>query len=164
MTEAKYLKENLREMQKIMISLPLKKFETKSLRHSLRMSKINEYSDGEIITKENDEDPYIYFLLSGKARLEKKGENTELIDRPGEIFGEVKILENLVRSGDVFAKEEAVCLVVNTSSYSMRMTSNEGADILLLLYRVFMEYLAIRLRLLTEELVKTKKEIERLRR
>jgi len=162
MTGLKYLRESINDMKELIISLPLKRFETKSLKHSLRMSRIGEYEHGELIVDENDADPYIYFLLSGKVRLKKEGTEIGIIDSLGEIFGDVEILNDLVRWGTVYAEGEAVCLAINASSVISRFTSDRGADILLSLYRVFTEYLAIRLRLLTEELVKTKKEIERL--
>ncbi len=157
-----YLKKNIEDMQKFMIALPLRKFETKGLLHSLRMSKIREYKHGQVIMKEDDEDSCIHFLLFGKTRLEKEGKEIRIIENPGEIFGDVKMLGDLAQGGTLYAEGEAICLSPNTYPGSIRVTSDEGADMLLLLYRVFMEYTAIRLRLLTEELVKTKMEIERL--
>ncbi|GEM_PF-3463761 len=43
MRGAKYLKDSIEDMQKFMIRLPLRKFEAKSLRQSLRMSRVNRF-------------------------------------------------------------------------------------------------------------------------
>lgn len=155
-----HLKDSIEDMQKLMIRLPLRKFEAKSLGQSLRMSRIEEYKHGEIITKEDDDDSSVYFLLAGKVRAEKGGTAIGIIDRPGIILGETKITDKLIRSASMYAEGEVVCLTINTPPGAIQ---GDGADILLLLYRVFMELIAIRLRLVTEELVKTKKEVERLR-
>ncbi len=57
----------------------------------------------------------------------------------------------------------AVCLAVNTSATD-RMESRDGRDeqldFLLLLYRIFAEFLSIRLRLTSEELIKAQKIIK----
>ncbi len=158
MTEAKYLEDNIRNMQRHIVTPPLRKSETENLRRSLRLSRVIEYEHGELIIKSGEADPYIYFLLSGKIRMEKDG----IIDAPGEIFGEIKFLEGIVRSGTAYSEGKTVCLGVYTHISSNGLTSDGEADILVLLYRIFMEYIAIRLRLTNDELVKVKKEIERL--
>ncbi len=163
MRGSKYLKDSIKDMQKLMIRLPLRKFEAKSLRQSLRMSRVKEYKHGEVITKEDDADSYVYFLLSGKVRAEKDGTDIGVIGRLGEIFGETKITDASIRSASIYAEGETVCLTVNTPPVVIRSDSDDGTSVLLLLYRIFMELIAIRLRLVTEELIKTKKEIERLR-
>jgi CRP-like cAMP-binding protein len=139
---------------------PLRKFETKHLKRLLRLSKIREYEHGECIIREGDTDPWLYFLLSGKVRLEKERVKIGIIEKKGEAFGEMRILDGLARSASVYAEGKTVCLAIDTSAAANMLSSDERADILLLLYRIFTEYIAIRLRLVNEELVKTKKELE----
>jgi CRP-like cAMP-binding protein len=162
MTEAKYLEDNIRNMQRLMVTPPLRKSEAENLRKSLRLSRVIEYEHGEIITEEGEADPYIYFLLSGKIRMEKEGAEIGIVDAPGEIFGEINFLEGIVRSGTACSEGKTVCLGVYTHTSANRLTSDGEADVLVLLYRIFMEYIAIRLRLTNDELVRVKKEIERL--
>ncbi|QTA90471.1 cyclic nucleotide-binding domain-containing protein [Desulfonema magnum] len=163
MFRSKYFKNNILNIQRLITNPPLRKFEIKNLRQSLRLSRIKAYEDGELIIEKNDRDPCIYFLLSGKVRVRKEGAKSEIIDRQGEIFGEMEILDGLVTTASVYAEGKVVCLAVNPPSFANRLTSDEITDVLLLLYRIFMEFIAIRLRLINDELVKTKKEAERLR-
>ena len=59
MLESKYLKDNIENIQKLLAIPALKNFETKSLQKLLRLSKIREYEDAELIIKEGDLDPWL---------------------------------------------------------------------------------------------------------
>ena len=165
MLESKYLKDNIENIQKLMGIPALKNFETKSLQKLLRLSKIREYQDGEQIIAEGDLDPWLYFLLAGKLRVSKEGMEIITIDKRGEIFGEMRIIDSMKRSASVFAIGKTICLAVDTSAknrISDQDTMDEKLDFLLLLYRIFAEYMSIRLRVTNEELITAKKKIKRL--
>ena len=167
MIESKYLKENIENIQKLMGIPALKNFETKSLGKLLRLSKIRQYEHGERIIKEGDLDPWLYFLLSGKIRISKAGHDIGSIDRKGEIFGEMRIIDSLSRSASVYALGKTLCMAVDTSAkerLSGDDTRDEKLDFLLLLYRIFAEYMSIRLRLTNDELIKAKKMTEKLKK
>ncbi len=160
MIESKYLKENIENIQRLMSIQALKHFETRNLGKLLRLSKIRQYEDGEQIIQEGDMDPWLYFLLSGKIRISKEGEDIGTISRKGEIFGEMRIVDDQSRSASVYAVGQTVCLAVDTSAGSRLTTSeekDERLDFLLLLYRIFAEYMTARLRLTNEELVRAKR-------
>ena len=167
MIESKYLKENIENIQKLMTIPALKTFEKKSLGRLLRLSKIRQYEDGEVIIREGDLDPWLYFLLSGKIRISKENHDIGVIDRKGEIFGEMRIIDSLSRSASVYAIGRTICLAVDTSAKDRMSGSDanrdETLDFLLLLYRIFAEYMSIRLRLTNDELIKAKKKIEALK-
>jgi CRP/FNR family transcriptional regulator, cyclic AMP receptor protein len=162
MLESKFLKDNIQNIQKLMSLPPLRNFETSNLRQLLRLSKIREYKSGEQIIKEGEQDPWIYFLLSGKVRVEKKGVEIVVIDKVGELFGEMRILDGLDRSASVFAEAESTCLAADTSAVDRLSSEDDRANFLLLLYRMFAEYIAIRLRLTNEELIKSKQKVVKL--
>jgi CRP/FNR family cyclic AMP-dependent transcriptional regulator len=160
MIESKYLKENIENIQRLMSIQALKHFETRNLGKLLRLSKIRQYEDGEQIIQEGDLDPWLYFLLSGSIRVAKGGEDIGIIGRKGEIFGEMRIIDDQSRSASVIAVGPTVCLAVDTSAGNRLSTSDEKddrLDFLLLLYRIFAEYMTARLRLTNEELVKAKR-------
>lgn len=167
MFESKYLKNNIQNIQRLMSIPALKHFEASNIGKLLKLSKIREYQHGEIIIKEGEFDPWLYFLLSGKIRIKKKGKDIATIDQKGEIFGEMRIVDSLSRSASVYAEGKTICLAVDTSAKD-RLKSDDGRDekldFLLLLYRIFAEYMSIRLRLTNEELVKAKQEIEALQK
>ena len=81
----------------------MRKFESKYLGQLIRLSKIRNYDMGEPIIKEGGQDQWIYFLLSGRVRIEKNGVNIATIDTVGEIFGEMRLLDGLARSASVYA-------------------------------------------------------------
>ena len=165
MLESRYLKDNIENIQTLLTIPALKNFEAKSLGKLLRLSKIREYEDGERIIKEGDFDPWLYFLLSGKIRITKEGLEIGTIGTKGEIFGEMRIIDSLSRSASVDAVGKTMCLAVDTSAkrrLSAGSTQDEKLDFLLLLYRIFAEFMSIRLRATNEELIVAKKKVRRL--
>ena len=165
MLESRYLKDNIENLQNLLGISALKNFETKSLQKLLRLSRIREYEDGEVIIREGDLDPWLYFLLSGKIRVSKENLEINTIDKKGEIFGEMRIVDFMKRSASVVAVGKTICLAVDTSAknrISAQDPTDEKLDFLLLLYRIFAEYMSIRLRATNEELITAKKKIKRL--
>jgi len=162
MIESKYLKDNMQNIQRLLDIPALKHFEIKNLAKLLRLSKIREYNDGESIIKEGDQDPWLYFLLKGKVRIKKEEHEIVKIDKKGEIFGEMRIIDSLSRSASVFADGQTVCLAVDTSAQEKLSSDDKKLDFILLLYRIFAEYMSLRLRLTNDELVKAKAEVKKL--
>lgn len=166
MIETKYLKDNIENIQKLLTIPALKNFETKYLGKLLKLSKIREYEEGETIIKEGDNDPWLYFLLAGQTVITKEGVEIAKIDTIGEIFGEMRIVDTRTRSASVIAVGRTTCLAVDTSAGD-KITSeserDEKLDFLLLLYKIFAEYMSVRLRLTNEELIKAKQEVEQIR-
>jgi CRP-like cAMP-binding protein len=165
MIESKYLKDNVQNIQRLMAIPGLKDFETRNLAKLLRLSKIRQYENGELIIREGDDDPWLYFLLSGQLRIEKQGMEIGHIRQVGEIFGEMRIVDSLTRSASVYAVGDTICLCVDTSAKGRLSDADdrdERLDFVLLLYRIFAEYMSIRLRATNEELSRTKKKLEAL--
>lgn len=165
MLESRYLKDNIENIQKLLAIPALKNFETKSLGKLLRLSKIREYEDGERIIKEGDRDPWLYFLLSGKIKITKEGLEIGSLNKKGEIFGEMRIIDSMGRSATVQAVGKTTCLAIDTSAkkrLSLGSSTDERLDFLLLLYRIFAEFMSIRLRATNEELIMAKKKVKRL--
>ena len=168
MIESKYLKDNVQNIQRLMSIPGLKDFETRNLAKLLRLSKIREYDDGELIIREGEEDPWLYFLLSGRLKIKKNNIDIAKIDKVGDIFGEMRIVDFQNRSASVYADGKTVCLCVDTSAKGRLETASveerdARLDFLLILYRIFAEYMSIRLRATNDELIKAKTEIERLK-
>ena len=161
MLESKFLQDNVQNIKKLMAIPSLQKFETESLRKLLKLSKIREYAPEECIIQEGERDRWLYFLLSGKVRVSKEGIQIAIIDKMGEIFGEMRLIDSLSRSASVFAEEKTICLAVDISATDRLTSKDERANFLLLLYRMFVEFIALRLRLTNEQLIRCKKEMQR---
>jgi CRP/FNR family transcriptional regulator, cyclic AMP receptor protein len=164
MIESKYLKDNIENIQKLMAISALRNFETKSLGKLLKLSKIREYDDGEAIIREGDSDPWLYFLLSGKVRISKQGLEIGVIDKRA-IFSE------RCASSTAWAGRPPPRPWENGLSgrghrrrrpFQHQHPSGGKLDFLLLLYRIFAEYMAVRLRATNEELIAAKKKIKHL--
>lgn len=160
MIESRYLKDNLENIQRLLSIPALRNFETANLSRLLHLSKIREYEPDEVIIREGDEDPWLYFLLEGRVRIVKKEIEIGELHERGEIFGEMRIIDSGNRSATVLALEPTVCLAINTTAKDRmkgKADRDEQLDFLLLLYRIFAEFLSIRLRLTSEELIKAQK-------
>jgi len=165
MIESKYLEDNIENIQKLMSIPGLKNFDNKSVSKLFKLSKIRKYQDGEVIIQEGDQDPWMYILLSGKVRILRENHEIGIIDKKGEIFGEMRIIDSKARSASVSTIGKTSCLAVNTPAKNRLSTSpteEDKLDFLLLLYRVFAEYMSIRLRTASDELVAAKKKIKHL--
>jgi CRP/FNR family transcriptional regulator, cyclic AMP receptor protein len=162
MIETKYLQENIKNIQ-ILLSIPgLHNFEAQKLGSLLRLSRIRQYEPGEIIIKEGDDDPWFYFLLSGSVQIIKEGIMISKLEKTGQIFGEMRIIESRDRSASVYALEKTMCLAIDTSATERLHGTEERTDLLLFLYKIFAEYTSIRLRLTNDELIKCKKQLQSL--
>lgn len=167
MIETRYLKDNIQNIQKLMMIPSLKNFETRYLGKLLKLSKIREYKDGEKIIIEGDRDPWLYFILAGSVSVSKEGVEITRLTQIGELFGEMRIIDSLKRSATVTALGRTTCLAVNTTAGEQLKEdgsdSDARLDFLLILHRIFAEYMSVRLRATTEELIKTKQDLQRIR-
>ncbi len=162
MIETKYLQENVKNIQ-ILMSIPgLHHFEAQKLGSLLRLSRIRTYEPGEMIIQEGDDDPWLYILISGSVKIVKDGIVIATLDKAGEIFGEMRIIESRGRSASVYALEKTMCLAVDTSARERLPSTDERTDLLLFLYKIFAEYTSVRLRLTNDELIKCKKQLQKL--
>ncbi|NOY69843.1 MAG: cyclic nucleotide-binding domain-containing protein [Deltaproteobacteria bacterium] len=166
MIESKYLQDNVQNIQRLLTIPGLREFETRNLAKLLRLSKIREYGDGECIIKEGDNDPWLYFLLAGSLIIKKRGVEIGRLTDVGEIFGEMRVIDSQTRSASVYAVGKTVCLGVDMSAKGRLLKADareEKLDFLLLLYRIFSEYMSIRLRATNDELMKAKMMVEELK-
>ncbi len=95
-------------------------------------------------------------------RVRKQGVDLFILDNIGDIFGEMRLLDGLDRSASVYAEGKTVCLAVQTSATDRLEVEEEKANFLVTLYRMFSEFVTMRLRLTNEELVRVKKELDHL--
>ncbi len=162
MIESDYLKEDTDILKRLKRIPSLKFFNEENLNELMNLSKIRKYAPGEIIIKEDSYDKWIYFLLDGKVRVVKSGKEIRIFYHSGDIFGEMGIIDGLARSASVYAVDETLCLATDLS-YIDRLSDNNKIVMAYILYKVFAEFLANRLRLTSEELVRAKEKIERLK-
>lgn len=162
MIESDYLKESETLVQKLREMPSLNHFDEKDLKGALSLSKIRKYKPGELIIKEGGYDSWIYFIVSGKVKIVKGDKELCVLNRIGDIFGEMGVIDGSARSASVYAVDETICLATD-ASYVDRLSGNDKITFCSILYQIFAEILADRLRLTSKELVKAREEIATLK-
>ena len=155
MKETDYLLGNekiIDDLKKMPIFGPFKEGEIQTL---LNMSKLRTYASGEEIIQEGAVDPWVYFLIYGKVRITKKEKSVTIMRRRGDVFGEMRFIDNAPRSATAIAEEDVACIAVDTD-YVEKLTGNDKMAFGYILYRVFSEILSERLRAATKELIEIK--------
>ena len=155
------LKDSFDIIEKIKTMPALESFDENDLKELLRISKIMRYNPGELIVDELNYDGWIYYLIAGRVRIAKKGAELAVLQRIGDVFGDVGGIGSGELSVSVYALDEATCLKINISTVD-GLPSENRFIFRYVIYRGFAEVLAKRLRLTTERYLKAKEEIERL--
>jgi len=138
-------------------------FEKKDIFKILKYSSVKNYEPGELIILEGSFDDRVYFLISGSVVVEKQGERLQELQRIGEIFGEMCIIDGTARSASIRATSETTCLVTDVS-FLDTMNPDDKVAFSAVFYLILAEVLAHRLRDTNEELVRTKEELAALKK
>ncbi|HQM91467.1 MAG TPA: cyclic nucleotide-binding domain-containing protein, partial [Syntrophales bacterium] len=94
----------------------LQAFDKRDLRKILGCSQILKYGPGETITREDEPDQRIYFIVSGKVRVTRQGVEIKVLARTGDVFGEMRLLSVSARTSSVSAIDETVCLATDVAA------------------------------------------------
>jgi CRP/FNR family cyclic AMP-dependent transcriptional regulator len=155
MQETDFLKGNQRVLNDIKKFEIFEPFQEDELQHLMAMSKIRKYNPGETIFAQGSADTWLYFMVYGKVRLMKDNKPVALLQRRGDVFGEMGALECAPRSASAVAVGETVCLATDIY-YIEQLTGTDKLAFGYVIYRVFSGVLADRLRVTTEELLELK--------
>lgn len=82
------------------------------------------FAKGAIIFKEGDSAHEAYLLQKGKVRIFKNISGRRIIIgivQPGQVFGELALLDNGTRMGAAMAEDDITCLVMSKSSIDHMM-------------------------------------------
>jgi len=122
----------------------------KDLQLFVKAGKIREYQPNETVIKEGDIDSWAYFLLSGTLRIHKKGKDVGTLRRLGDVFGEMDSLGGSSRTSSVTAVSKAITLGIDTSFVNDQLQGDK-VYFSYMIYRIFAEVQAVRLRAQIEE-------------
>ncbi|MDM8518063.1 cyclic nucleotide-binding domain-containing protein, partial [Desulfobacterales bacterium HSG16] len=134
-----------------------KSFEDKGLEELLRNSEIREYSSKERIIEEGTNSGVLYYLVSGKVEVSKKGKQISVMDQTGALFGEMSFIDGAARSASVIAVEHTMCLEMDLARVQ-KIKAADKNEFKNMIYREFAEVLAGRLRVSTNELIKVRED------
>ena len=126
------IENNLKDDPKILAqvkSIPtLKSLGESSLIGLLEKSKIREYQPGEVIIQEGTFDSYIFYLFNGRVIFMKKDKVIGSLRRPGDVFGQMAVIDGAPRSASVIADGKAVCILIDMSSLRNLMKQSQTVD------------------------------------
>ena len=123
----------------------------------LPLSKIKKFKTGDEVIKEGQLDNWIFFIMSGKFAIVKKGETIGVLKEYGDVFGEMCIIDGSPRSASIKAMEDSVCLAMD-ASYTDNLKGQAKIYFQCILYHIFSQMLVVRLRKINEDVVKTRDE------
>ncbi len=162
MPESSYIKENEEIISQLLKIPALKNLEGPDFESLLKLSNVRQYSAGDMIFGEGATARQVYYLIEGKAKIAKNDKELMILQRTGDVFGEMGAIDGSSRSASVYALTDCTCVVLDLS-----VLENRGDEHLFLfrylIYRGFCEILANRLRVTTEGLVAARKEIDELK-
>jgi len=163
MKESPYLDENGFLLKKLQQLPFLGSVGEKYIKNILRVSRLRKFENGELITREGQHDTWVYLLFSGAVRIVKNGRELNRLDEVGATFGEIAALDGKPRSASAEAMGETVCLAIDTSFMNESEEPLEQALFVTMLYKLFSEVLAGRLRKKDDQLEKVQQEFEELK-
>ena len=128
-----------------------KEFSDEELASFIKEGKLREYEAGEVIIKDaGPADCYVYFLITGALSISKKGHMIDTLRRCGDIFGEMGVIDGSPRSATITAISKAWVLEFDSKVIEQKMESRQ-INFCYIIYRIFAEVLAVRLRNTTKQ-------------
>lgn len=115
------------------------------LRPLLMMARLRSYEGGETIISEGDTDQLVYFLVMGNCMVNVDGMDVSTIDKVGEVFGEMGLVDHSPRSATITATGPTVCMAFD-GGFLEKMKDVDKLASEALFYRIFSEILATRIR------------------
>ena len=106
-TSNELVAQTLRQM------LTLDLLDENELQDLARISRIDSFEAGDTIIAEGSYGGWVYFLLAGKVRIVKRGREMASLQRIGDLFGEMGVLDYSLRSASVQAVTRVSRLRIN---------------------------------------------------
>ncbi len=115
------------------------------IREAMRAASIRRYDAGEEIISEGEFDNRVFFLIFGNLEITVHGNKVGTLKRLGDVFGEMGIIDGSPRSASIIAaKTSLVVALDDTAIGGMGDTSKLFTQAVM--YRIFAEVMAVRLR------------------
>ena len=132
------------------------------IRQAMRAASVQRYDVGEVILSEGEFDNRVFFLIFGLLEISVKGSVVGSLRRLGDVFGEMGIIDGSPRSATITAAKTSLVVSMDDTAIG---SLGEAAKIFTqaVMYRVFAEVLAVRLRGANEEIARLNAEIRELK-
>ncbi|MBI5519952.1 MAG: cyclic nucleotide-binding domain-containing protein [Desulfovibrio sp.] len=134
--------EMLEQLRRVPAFAPL---EERQIEAVMKLSRLRRYEPGEIITHEGEYDGWVFFLIQGELSITHKGVQVGTVRRLGDVFGEMGVVDGSPRSATITALKPSLCIALDASIFE-RLEGADRCAVRALLYKVFCEIMAVRLR------------------
>lgn len=138
-------------------------FDDEQLDDVLDSSNYVQCDPGDVMIDEGAIDSRIYILLSGEVEVKKGNKVLATISRPGEVFGELAVVNEDRRSASVVAKTQVVCLAVDQKFLQDIKPRQEYPAFYAALYEFIARLTAGRLESTTRKLAEVQAELRKLK-
>ena len=101
----------------------IKKFSTlpdDELLAFIKAGRLRIYEPGEILIKEGEYDCWVYILISGNLQIVKAGKPIGNLQRNGDMFGEMGIIDGSPRSASIYAINKSLVLGLDASQIDQK--------------------------------------------
>lgn len=90
------------------------------------------YEAGDVIVCQGDDDSSVYLVLAGRVRVLHSQEDRKTVEGiadlgPGEVFGELAVLETQPRSATVLTLEPTSCLKVSGTEFLAALKESQAS-------------------------------------
>ena len=150
MKESEYIRQNFKVLGLLKQIRIFENFNDDDLKSFLTYGRFRDYEPGEIIIKEGEFDSWVYFLIDGVVEIVKDGKRISILQRIGDLFGEMGLVDGSPRSATIKALARTVVLGVDGSILDT-MDVQSSLAFRYTIFRIFSEVLAVRLRITTED-------------
>lgn len=133
------------------------------IREAMKAASIRRYEAGETLISEGEFDNQVFFLIFGSLEITVNGNVVGNLKRLGDVFGEMGIIDGSPRSATITAKRTTLVVSLDdTAIGAMGDTSKIFTQAVM--YRVFAEVLAVRLREANTQITELNAELDELKK
>lgn len=125
----------------------------------LKYTTIRIYEFGETIITEGAVERTFFIMISGSVYVLKNGVHISTLDQPGDLFGEMTIIDGSARSASIVAQERTICIGINATFLESAADSEQALMSQNILFRAIAQLLAERVRSMNGELVTMRREL-----
>lgn len=129
------------------------------IRKAMNAASIRRYDKGEVIIQEEDFDNQVFFLIFGELDITVKGNAVGTLKRLGDVFGEMGIIDGSPRSATITASRTSLVVALDDTAIGA-MGDVSKIFTQAVMYRVFAEVLAVRLRDANQMIAHLRAELE----
>jgi len=115
------------------------------IRKAMHAASIRRYEAGETVIAEGEFDNQVFFLIFGLLKITIQDTEVSSLRRLGDVFGEMGIIDGSPRSATIVAEKTSLCVALDDTAIGSLGEANKIFT-QAVMYRVFAEVMAVRLR------------------